>query len=296
MAIMQFQVPATTTNQFIMPCSSAKPTILQAVEVKPVTQRNGYTYTGKITLRGIDYQVTVKLTQAGDEMSGTVDTKRIDNDKLIQNVLPPQPTAFPTMPNSNIWDRIKFSGINDYVTLIVDSNFTLSLPSGPRNKSITVGMSFTVIDTTLNKSVDSDNRPVELKGSDEKGWNLPKDIGQFHLAITNAYETAIYGKVIGLYFDYDAINVSLSTNSVQISGKLQYWSDKDGVMTTKDVMPFSSNYESSIYNKKFPWSNKFTIFDSLNLSQGVISTSSLLPSLPQEYQIVLMITITGKGL
>ena len=248
MATITFSV--ASTGNAVLPCGSAPPRVIETVVVSPTVQRQGYVFGGRITLRGVAFNVYVVATLTGDELSGKCEVTKVLNKKFIANDLSNQPTSFPALPNRNEWSKIRFPGIHDFITMTISSDSVVALPDGARNSSVTAAMSFNLLNSTNGNKLDSVSRNIELGGSDVKGWSLPKNIAKFTLSILNEIQSDIYGQVIALNFDFDSINLQLSDGSCQLAGILKYYHQIDAVTEDSKSVGFSSDYTVCRYNKK----------------------------------------------
>lgn len=294
MAMMILAVP-TQSSDAQLPCGSAGIIVLSSVQLTPLTRRNGYAFSGKVTIRGIDYTIKMITNMAGDQMSGTFDVTRRDNGKVTQNVLQATTCAFPNLPHRATWHKIRFSGINDYVTLIIDSQFSAALPAGARSASVRATLGMSVIDVTTNSQVSSVSRVITMNGSDKTGWVLPGNISQFTLTLTNKYDVETYGQVIAMYYDFDNITITLGDRAVKLVGNMTYSNTTDGNTSPSNMISFASPFITTTYNQTFPWVATFNIFDSTNTDMSLIASTAVIPDLPSQYKVVITAYLTGSG-
>lgn len=286
-AIISFLVPSQIDSSNPCCCIDA-PITLERYALTTTTTPSGYSVEDTITVRGIDYVVSILLTVSGDQISGTAKFTKIRGNKIVNNLLFRQFTSFPSIPLYNQWDKIYLAGVWDTAIIELRDDATASPPTGSLNRSVTMTVEAMCLVSNTGEVVNRSIKNVSLTGSDTTGWKTNADIKLSLAAYNNStfqvYElTLLKGALVQLYLRQVIVSGTIST-FVQPQG-----GDKKEVNTK-----FRSAPTTSDYNIKFPWTNQWSIADTDNPSVSLILPSTIIYFLPSDLRIVWKIKLDGE--
>lgn len=289
-------VAADTVGRVSIPCSSAVPTVLQNASVNLFKSAAGYSYRGTIYLNSIRYDITLNISQAGDQLGGYIDILKFDTKTKLLSTLPRIRSSYPNLPIKVTWDGIKFPGIKDTVSVHLEDKITLGVPTGTKNTSVNLSLALYLIDSSTNNTIDSaGSSGNKLIGSDAKNWRLSSPLNRIGVTWENVKDTSFYPKAYGIYFYTADFEVALVKNGVKIGGELGALNTLDGVSSKRVDYSFATDYVVTQYNSKFPWTNTFVLYDNRNVDMSVLNIVNLIPPMPNDYRIYLTATINGVG-
>jgi len=257
----------------------------------------GYTGTGIITVRDIEYDVNANLSVAGDQIGGNVSFYNRRKRVTVDNALALQRTSFPSIPIFNEWNGLKMNGFGDTGILELSDRTLTKMAddflggSGSKNSAIEAVLEATAIRKPFNTIVSTSRKRFPLNGTDPTTWSplAPKKV-----ALIMPEETTI----TTVEFEINELTLVVRPSAVQIFGKMTSYTQRDTLgdfpidAVTKQ---FSSPSTTSLYNTTFPWSNQWSLIDNLNPSVSLLNPVLMFPYLPTpDLQIVVTIKVTGS--
>ncbi len=284
----------TTVNRN-NPCHSDQYIRHEQFILDTTSSPTGYAGSGIITVRNIDYEVTVALNVAGDQISGNASFYHRTKRATIDNVLIGQKTSFPSIPVFNEWAGLRLTGFGDTGILELSDKDTASVAS-PANTNDAIKATFEI---TIFKSYDyfvvsNDSQQTALTGSDADYWSqsnqstITAQIVDVSLAAT-------------VQVQLSDLKLVVRPGTAQISGTIittvMIAGAGEGEPSTvyTRVESFTSPLTASQYNSIFPWSNQWLLIDNLNPTMSLLDPHVMLPdSITADYHVVVAINIVGS--
>ena len=289
MATITLLFPTAGSNNLC--CCINHNTHLERYQLTTTTNNDGFSGSGLITLRGIDYDANVNLVAAGDYISGIASLYQPHKRTIINNVLRQQLTSFPKLRIFNEWSGVKAPGFNDNGIVELSDIITTDENIKPFNSAITCVLEATAIRLPMNRVESTKQLSFALDGSDITQWSL---ITKNNLSMV-IFNGASSDTPSSVEFTIDKLSAVLKKGAIQIFGNLitKYSPNIKNNSSTVVSETFSSNYISSVYNS-FPWFNKFTMTDTINPTISLVNPTTILPTLSDDLHIVLTLKLVGS--
>lgn len=251
------------------------------------TTAGGISGNSLIKIRDIDYQTAINISFGGDSLSGSVKFTKIRHNKITDNVLAPQRTAFPTVPFSHEWTGLRLYGIGDFVTLEVKDTGSVGPVTGGQNTRVTGEFKAELVQISTNTIITTVKQAYNFAGSDTLGWT--DTVGTVLQLPINIPGSDLITYTIGLRKS----NLVAKPGTIQVSGTVKMTKSAAGSSSSGFTSDFNSLPTISDYNSKFPWINSWTVLDTKEPLLALLPYDATFLAVPADYRIILTLTASG---
>lgn len=268
-------------------CCIDSPITQERYPISVVATAGGITGSGILKIRNIDYQTAINIVYGGDSLSGSAKFTKVRHNKITDNVLAPQRTAFPTVPFNHEWTGLRLYGIGDFVSLEIKDTGSSTPTTGSLNTKVSGEFKAELIQLSTNTITATAKQAFNYVGSDSAGWADATGV-TLQLPV-NIPGLTLITYIIGLRKS----NIVVIPGTVQASGSIKMNKVQDGISRTGFSSDFNSLPTISDYDTKFPWLNNWTILDTSEPLMALLPYDATFLAVPDDYRIIVTLTVSG---
>lgn len=258
---------------------------LVRIPINIKTTASGFAAAQDIVINDIDYSANIDISLMANSLQGIAKFTKIRHNRISENVLAAQPTAYPSLPFANEWNGLKLYGLGDFASFEVLNDLTLT-PGVGVNSTVSGRFDLELWKTSSNEIVETKSVQFKMLGDDASGW-LYEQAVDLNLVINDFGLTPIiYAAKLSNFF------VGLKPGFVECSGDINIVRTESSSSTRS--WSFSSGSTDSKYNSSFPWLNSWAIIDSSMPSASLTPFSQVDLNVPTGYRIRAVVSVSGS--
>lgn len=259
---------------------------LMRVPIDIKTVAGGFAAVQNVVVNGIDYNANINVLRGAGTLSGTAKFTKIRHNRIFENILSAQPTAYPALPFANEWHGLKLYGLGDFASLEI-LNDLLLIPGVGVNSSVSGKFELELWKTSTNEIVNTKATQFALLGDDASGW-LYEPATELSIVINDfGSSPVVYTTKLSNF------SVGLKPGSVNCDGDINIVRAEDSSKLVRS-WSFSSGSTDSKYNSFFPWINSWAIVDTSMPSESLTPFNSTDLNVPQGYRLRTVISVSGS--
>lgn len=250
------------------------------------TVAGGFAAVENIVVNDIDYLADISILRGAGTLLGVARFTKIRHNRIYDNILAAQPTAYPALPFANEWHGLKLYGLGDFASFEILNDLVLT-PGVGVNTSVSGKFELELWRTSTNKIVDSKSIQFQMLGDDASGWRYEPST-DLNVVINDFGSNPVtYTTTLSNF------SLGLKPGSASCDGDIRIVriENMDNIVRT---WSFSSGATASKYNSSFPWLNSWAIFDTAMPSESLTPFKQSDLNVPEGYRLRAVISVSGS--